>query len=87
MSLFNEEPKKSYRKKLRRSFLRYENSVAVYTVLCVLLKMKDEVGLEAMLEYMEKYIEVIGSSNKKLRKAVFIALENLDSRKIYEDLM
>jgi hypothetical protein len=47
-----------------------EHLVAFYTLLKILMKMKKELGLEAMLEYMAKYIESIDSHNPTLAKAI-----------------
>ena len=63
------------------------NSVAVYTVLSILRKMKTELGFEAMLEYMDKYLLIIEQSNPPLRKAVEKALSIVKVEKIYEDAM
>ena len=46
-----------------------EHSVATYTVLCILKKMRDQMGLEAMIEYLEKYLETIETYNPKLKMA------------------
>ena len=63
------------------------NSVAVYTVLSILRKMKTELGFEAMLEYLEKYLLIIEQSNPPLKKAVEKALVIVRVEKIYQDAM
>lgn len=42
--------------KFQNMFTNSANSIAIYTVLCILRRMKREVGLEAMLEYLDKYL-------------------------------
>ena len=62
-----------------------EQSVATYTMLCVLKKMRDQMGLEAMIEYLEKYLETIELNNPKLKLAVREALTMLNVEKIFKD--
>lgn len=61
------------------------NSVNTYTVLCILRKMKDQMGLEAMLEYLEKYLMTIESHNPQLKMAVIQALSRLNVANIYKE--
>ena len=63
------------------------NSVAVYTVLSVLKRMKTELGFEAMLEFHEKYLETIDLNNPALKTAVEKALHIVNVEKIYKDAM
>lgn len=63
------------------------NLIAVYTVLCVLRCMKTQLCLEAMLEYMEEYLEVIERHNPKLKRAVSKAMSKTSIEKIYKDAM
>ena len=59
--------------------------VNTYTVLCILRKMKNQMGLEVMLEYLEKYLEVIENYNPRLKMAVIEALSRLNVEKIYQE--
>jgi len=62
-----------------------ENTIAIYTVLRTLIKMKGVLGLEAMLEYIQKYLSMIESVNPELKCAVSKALDYIDVRKIYRN--
>ena len=63
------------------------HSIKVYTTLCLLKTMKHEIGLEAMLEYMDKYLDVINKSNPKLHLAAAKAMSLMNIKKIYADAM
>ena len=60
--------------------------VGFYTLLTVLTKMKKELGLEAMLEYMALYLKEIDSHNPKLSIAVAKTLENIPIEVFYHEL-
>jgi len=45
------------------------HSIAVYTVLCILRGIKSQLGLEAMLEYMEGYLVTMEKNNPMLKDA------------------
>ena len=61
------------------------NTVAIYTTISILFDMKNRLGLEAMLEYMEKYHSIIGKSNPDFNTAVRRALEIMSVEKMYKD--
>ncbi len=63
------------------------NSIAIYTVLCILRRMKQEVGLEAMLEYHARYLETIETHNPRLKHAVAKALGMMSVEKMYREAM
>ncbi|HOW36582.1 MAG TPA: hypothetical protein PL155_09265 [Candidatus Omnitrophota bacterium] len=63
-----------------------DSIVAVYTVLCVLMEMRLRLGLEAMLEYLEKYVSIIGAHNPQMKNAVTTALKNINVDKIYREI-
>lgn len=63
-----------------------EHLVSFYTLLKILMKMKKELGLEAMLEYMAKFIEAIDSHNPKLSQAVSKTLEHIQTGVFYDEL-
>lgn len=60
-------------------------AIAIYTVLSILTQMKNELGLEAMLEYMERYVAAIGRHNPRLKGAVRKAVSRINVQKIYVD--
>lgn len=68
-------------------FLTPRNVVAIYTVMHILLRMRRELGMEAMLEYMEAYLECIEKDNPKFRKTVKMVLSLMDLEKMYQDAM
>ena len=59
------------------------NTLAVYTVLKTLRKMKQELGLEAMLQYADRYAGNLELHNPRLKYAVAVALEFVDVKKTY----
>ena len=63
-----------------------EHMVALYTMLSILTRMKCELGLEAMLEYMAKYLTVIDSHNPIIASAVALALKQIPIEVIYNEL-
>lgn len=66
-------------------FTSSANSIAIYTVLCILRRMKREVGLEAMLEYLDKYLETIEMNNPELKQAVHKALAMMSVARMYRE--
>ena len=72
-------------KKFQYSLLSPTNIIAVYTILSVFVKMKQNLGLEAMLEYLDRYIEMLGKDNPQMKGAVEQALRLIDVGKIYRE--
>lgn len=66
-----------------KTFTLPSHSIAVYTVLRVLCRMRARLGLEAMLEYLEKYVAMIEDHNPKLEGAVNEALAVISVEKMY----
>ena len=64
-----------------------QNMIAVYTVLSILKSLKKEMGLEAMLEYMEGYLRTLDQCNPDLKKAVAFAVGLMDMEKLYNDMI
>lgn len=62
-----------------------DHAVAVYTAFSILNEMKNELGLEAMLEYMGKYVQIVESHNPKIKSAVDQALTHMSVEKIYNE--
>ena len=81
---FNKGPDKSLR--INAMLFPQEHMVAFYTFLSILLKMKQELGLEAMLEYMGKYLLMIDSHNPKITAAVGKALKLIPADVIFKEL-
>ncbi len=67
-------------------FLNPSNLIAIYTGLSILLKMKKHLGLEAMLEYVEKYLRRIETSNPQIRPAVKKAITFINVEKLYREV-
>ena len=67
-------------------FLTPENTIAIYTTLSILLKMRTHLGLEAMMEYMEFYISTIERYNPRFKGAVEQALSLMNVQKIYNSM-
>ena len=64
-----------------------DNSIAIYTVLSILIKMKNTLGLEATLEYVEKYLHTIEKHNPQVKDAVSHAVQLISVEKIYKEAM
>ncbi|MBN1869072.1 MAG: hypothetical protein JW847_00630 [Candidatus Omnitrophica bacterium] len=74
-------------KKFPRMFNNASNFIAVYTVFCILRIMREQLCLEAMLDYMGTYLKIVESNNPLLKESVFKALSMISIKKIYEDAM
>ncbi len=70
-----------------KSIFSSANIIAIYTALSVLLKMRKTLGLEAMLEYAENYLEILAAHNPEMKFAVLKALEFIDVKKIYAEAL
>ena len=68
-------------------FLTPDNTIAIYTILSIMLKMKNFLGIEAMLEYVENYLSMIEKNNPQFKEAVKEALDLLSVEKLYKDAM
>lgn len=62
-----------------------KNTVVIFTLLSILIKMKEQLGLEAMLEYIEKYLAIMGEQNPRIKHAVGYALSLMRVEKMYHD--
>ena len=67
-------------------FLTPENTIAIFTTLSILLKMREQLGLEAMLEYMEFYIFTIEKYNPRFKGAVEKALSIMSMQKLHSSM-
>ena len=61
------------------------NMIVVYTTLKILNAMRSQLGLEAMLEYIDKYLFLTERDNPRLKTAVTQALTLMSVEKIYRD--
>lgn len=68
-----------------KTFALPPHSIAVYTVLCVLCRMRKQLGLEAMLEYLEKYVATVESHNPNVESAVNEAMALINVEKMYRE--
>ena len=78
----NENPA-NYPKRPAFPFLTAENIIPIFTTLSILLKMRKELGLEAMLEYTEFYVQTIEEHNPRFKGAVDQALSLVSVKRIY----
>ena len=62
------------------------NSVIVYTMACILSRMRDTLGLEAMVEYIDGYRRAIEKHNPLMRSAVEKVLRSVNIQKLYTDV-
>lgn len=68
-----------------KTFALPPHSIAVYTVLCILCRMRKQLGLDAMLEYLEQYLAAIETHNPQLGNAVKEEMSRINVEKMYED--
>ena len=66
-------------------FLSPRNLIIIYTVFRILYLMKSQLGLEAMLEYLKFYIQMVDRSNPDVCHAVSRGLSFLSVEKIYKE--
>lgn len=64
-----------------------QSTITIYTTLSILLVMKKNLGMEAMLEYMDQYLALIDKHNPKFKFAVRKALSYMNVEKMYKDAM
>ena len=80
---FNQQ--NNFGKKASDIFFSRSNTIVIYIVLAILLRMKSQLGLEAMLIYMGKYQTLIEQHNPRFKLAVNQALSMMNVEKIYND--
>ena len=76
---------RDYHQQFPPVFTSSANSIAVYTVLSILSRMKANVGLEAMLEYLEIYLATVNAHNPELKRAVDKALGVIKVERMYRE--
>ena len=72
-------------KRLQKGVFSENSTIAIYTILSILIKMQDELGLEAMLEYIDEYLRTIEKDNPRIKYAVSRALQLISLEKIYKE--
>ena len=65
---------------------RHSQTLAIYTILTILMRMKSDFGFEAMLEYMDKYLRALETHTPEIRMAVVRALEVVNLHRIYKEV-
>lgn len=65
-------------------FTSRNNQMVIYIASRILWAMKEQLGLEAMLEYLAKYIEMVNTHNPIVKEAVTQAVQLMDVKKMYE---
>ena len=60
-------------------------TVAIFTVLSILTRMKEYLGLEAMLEYIDTYLDQTTRRDPGIKIAVAKALNLMSIEKIYQE--
>ena len=80
---YNENLPFKYPRRQSLPFLTPENTIAIFTTLSILLKMKTQLGLEAMMEYMEFYVLTIEKHNPRFKGAVEKALSMMSMQKLH----
>ncbi len=71
--------------KAKNAFLSNDNTVAIYTILSILIRMQQTLGLEAMLEYIKEYLSMIEQRNPQIKEAVEKALKLMSVEKMYRE--
>ena len=69
------------------SFFTGANAVVIYTVFSILRKMQETLGLEAMLDYLQKYVALTETKDPNLKDAVGQALQLMSIEKIYREII
>jgi len=67
------------------SFFNPQNLIIIYTSFRILDTMRRQLGLEAMLEYIDKYLALIDKDNPPLQAAVSQALKLMKVERLYRD--
>ena len=75
----------SYSSKIQEPLFSGQNMVAIYTVLSILVEMKNSLGLEATLEYIDKYLSTVEKHNPQIKHAASLAIKLISVEKIYNE--
>ena len=68
-------------------FYAQDQAIAVYTALSILVLMRKELGLEAMVDYMESYRRIFEVTYPSVKIAVKKAVNLVDVIKLYNEAM
>ncbi len=69
------------------SMLINKQSVAVYSVLAILRNMRNELGLEAMSEFLDLYVTAVEKVNPELKNILAEALSERAINQFYQAVM
>ena len=61
------------------------NTIAVYTALRILMEMRRQLGFEAMVEYIERYLGTVETFTPEMKSAVTKALLVINIKTLYAD--
>lgn len=71
--------------KLTQNESSNSNTIAVYTVMRILLEMRRQLGFEAMVEYIDRYLGTVESCAPEMKLAVSKALSSINIKSLYAD--
>lgn len=69
-----------------KSIFNKRELIAVYTMMKVLSRMRAELGIEPCFEYIDKFINELGTDCTNLNSAVEYILRNVDIKTIYREI-
>jgi hypothetical protein len=67
------------------SVISLKEKVLIFTILSVVLTMKEKLGLEAMLEYINNYLTIMGDCDPQLKETVGQVLGAVNVERMYHD--
>ena len=70
-----------------KSSQKSNNWISIYTTFRILQQMKSQLGLEAMLEYIDQYQRMIETHNPKFKVIIERAFNMMSVEKLYKDAM
>lgn len=68
-----------------KEFFNGGQTVAIYTVFSILTRMRQVLGLEAMLEYIATYLDLTAQRDPEIKNAVTKALNLMSVEEIYRE--
>ena len=87
MNIQQNQIKSSQHSQPHNIFQTQDNTVAIYTVLSILIKMKNRFGLEAMTQYIQSYLDSTEIHYPGIKPAVHRALDLMSVERIYREAM
>ena len=82
---FSSKDFKSPQDRFKYPLSNFSSMISIYTGLCILHKMRHQLGLEAMMEYMDTYIQAMEEKNPILKAAVGQAVTVVSVERIYDE--